>query len=39
MVIDDYDAWTGCRRAVDEYFGGRSGYRIERRSRLHVVKE
>jgi hypothetical protein len=21
LVIDDYDCWPGCRRAVDEYFG------------------
>jgi hypothetical protein len=20
LVIDDYDAWSGCRTAVDEYF-------------------
>ena len=20
LVIDDYDSWSGCRRAVDEYF-------------------
>jgi hypothetical protein len=24
-VIDDYDAWSGCRMAVDEYFSDRRG--------------
>jgi hypothetical protein len=36
MVIDDYEHWSGCRKAVDEYFAGRSGYRFEQRSRLHI---
>lgn len=39
MVIDDYDKWSGCRRAVDDYFNGRQGYTFERRSRLHIVKD
>ena len=36
LVIDDYDAWGGCRRAVDEYFA-RQRDRVEfvRRTRLH----
>jgi asparagine synthase (glutamine-hydrolysing) len=38
MVLDDYFTWSGCRRAVDDYFAGRSGYLIERRARLHVVR-
>jgi hypothetical protein len=38
IVLDDYDAWSGCRAAVDEYFDGRDGYRFERRTRLHVVR-
>lgn len=38
MVIDDYDFWAGCRKAVDEYFDGREGFRFERKNRLHVVK-
>ena len=36
MVIDDYEHWSGCRKAVDEYFAGRSGYQFEQRSRLHI---
>jgi len=38
LVIDDYDLWSGCRAAVDEYFTGRPGYRFERRGKLHVVR-
>jgi hypothetical protein len=39
IVLDDYDKWSGCRAAVDEYFAGREGFRMERRSRLHVVRD
>lgn len=39
LIIDDYFKWSGCRRAVDEYFSGRNGYVFERPGRLHVVKE
>ncbi|CAA9289075.1 MAG: hypothetical protein AVDCRST_MAG48-377 [uncultured Friedmanniella sp.] len=38
LVLDDYHAWSGCQRAVDEYFAGRPGYRLERRAQLHVVR-
>ena len=38
FVIDDYDTWSGCRTAVDEYFAGRPGFRFERRGRLHIVR-
>ncbi len=38
IVLDDYYMWSGCRRAVDEYFTGREGFRLEHRSRLHVVR-
>src|SRR4051794_7712774 len=39
IVLDDYDKWSGCRAAVDEYFAGRAGFRMERHSRLHVVRD
>jgi glycosyltransferase involved in cell wall biosynthesis len=39
IVLDDYDKWSGCRAAVDEYFAERPGYRFERRARLHIVRE
>ena len=38
IVLDDYDKWSGCRQAVDEYFAGREGFRIEHRTKLHVVR-
>ena len=40
LIIDDYNAWSGCKRAVDEYFSGRKirGYEFITRSRLHIVK-
>jgi lipopolysaccharide biosynthesis glycosyltransferase len=38
LVIDDYDAWSGCRAAVDEYFADRPGFRFERRGKLHIVR-
>ena len=39
MVIDDYDAWSGARRAVDDFLGTELGsrYRREPRTRLHLV--
>jgi Macrocin-O-methyltransferase (TylF) len=38
LIIDDYFYWSGCRRAVDEYFDGRDGYELVKDLRLHVVK-
>ena len=38
IVLDDYYAWSGCRTAVDEYFADRGGFRLERRAKLHVVR-
>lgn len=38
IVLDDYYHWSGCRRAVDEYFHERRGYRLERRVKMHVVR-
>lgn len=39
LVIDDYYQWSGCRTAVDEYFAGRPGFRLEMRARVHIVRE
>ena len=39
IVLDDYYTWSGCRRAVDEYFSGRDGFRMEHRTKLHVVRD
>lgn len=39
LIIDDYDAWSGCRKAVDEYFQDkRDRYEFVRQSRLHIVR-
>jgi asparagine synthase (glutamine-hydrolysing) len=39
LVIDDYDQWSGCRKAVEEYFADkRDRYQFVRRSRLHIVR-
>ena len=38
IVIDHYWASSGCRDAVDEYFTGRPGFRVETRARVHVVR-
>ena len=39
IVLDDYDHWSGCRRAVDEYFADRPGFRREHKAKLHVIRE
>jgi hypothetical protein len=39
LVIDDYDHWSGCRKAVDEYFADkRDRYDFVHRARLHIVR-
>ena len=38
IVLDDYGKWSGCRAAVDEYFAGRDGFRLEQRAKLHVIR-
>jgi O-methyltransferase len=40
LIIDDYEAWSGCRKAVDEYFSDkRNGYRFIWKSRLHIIRK
>ena len=38
LVIDDYEAYSGCRTAIDEYFAGKTGFDMVKRSRLHIVR-
>jgi hypothetical protein len=39
LVIDDYGHWSGCRKAVDEYFADkRDRYDFVHRARLHIVR-
>jgi predicted O-methyltransferase YrrM len=39
IVVDDYDSWTGCRRAVDEFISAATDCTVERRTRLQLIKE
>ncbi len=40
LVIDDYDHWSGCRKAVDDYFRDKKeSYLFVRKSRLHIIKK
>ena len=40
LIIDDYEQWSGCRQAVDEYFQDkRDRYEFIRRSRLNIVRK
>lgn len=37
LVVDDYYCWSGCRKAVDDYFADRhEGYTFVRKSRLQI---
>ncbi len=38
IVIDDFHTWAGCAKAVEEYFTGRPGFRVEMRAKVHVVR-
>jgi len=39
MVIDDYDAWSGCKRAVDDFCASHAGeFETRRRARLQLVR-
>lgn len=40
LVIDDYFAWSGCRKAVDEFFADkRDRFDFVQKSRLHIVRK
>jgi Macrocin-O-methyltransferase (TylF) len=38
LVIDDYQSWSGCRDAVDEFTSGRQDVQRLQRARLHLMK-
>lgn len=39
LVIDDYEHWSGCRKAVDDYFRERrEQYHFVMASRLHIIR-
>ena len=40
LVIDDYDDWSGCRKAVDDYFRDKQDrYDFVRKARLNIVRK
>lgn len=40
LVIDDYDGWSGCRKAVDDYFRDKiTGYEFIKKSRLQIISK
>jgi SAM-dependent methyltransferase len=39
LIIDDYYAYSGCKKAVDEYFEHKKkAYKFLKKSRLHIIK-
>ena len=38
LTIDDYNAWSGCKRAVDEYFKDKKNYKFEKFEKLNIIK-
>lgn len=39
IIIDDYNTWSGCRRAVDTYFADkRQDFEFTMRARLHIIR-
>jgi len=40
LVLDDYESWSGCRKAVEEYFRDPDpdAYLFVKKSRLHVIR-
>ena len=38
IVLDDYYNWSGCRRAVHDYFSGRNDFKLVPRAKMHVVR-
>lgn len=39
LIVDDYQHWSGCRKAVDKYFENkRDQYIFSMKSRLHIIK-
>lgn len=38
IVVDDYYAWSGCARAVDEFVPHHPELRVEMRAKVHLVR-
>jgi asparagine synthase (glutamine-hydrolysing) len=40
LIIDDYNDWEGCKKAVDTYFHNKlDDYHFIQRSRLHIIRK
>lgn len=39
LIIDDYYMWSGCKKAVDEYFFNKNNYKFIKKNRLHIIKQ
>jgi asparagine synthase (glutamine-hydrolysing) len=40
LIIDDYYTWSGCRKAVDDYFADKKdGFGFCNKSRLHIIRK
>jgi asparagine synthase (glutamine-hydrolysing) len=40
IIVDDYFAWSGCRRAIDDYFAQCAVQpKMIRKKRLHIIRE
>ena len=40
IIIDDYKSWSGCKKAVDEYFINKENdYEFVQKRRLHIIKK
>lgn len=40
LIIDDYNDWSGCRKAVDDYFSdSKDDFIFVMKSRLHITKK
>ena len=38
LIIDDYYHYSGCKKAVDDYFKDKSGYEFKNKTRLQIHK-
>jgi O-methyltransferase len=39
IVVDDYSIWSGCRKAVDEFFNDKKeSFVFEQKAALHIIK-